>query len=1373
MSSVSAVICLVALFLRATSTSITCTHGDRKWCKEDLNWTQLAGMLTGNPGSFNNTVCTLAAGHHTMEGGLYYIESINNFTLRGSPDGNTIIQCNSTKLLCRIVFKESENINIHNLTFVYPNRIERLAESASEECYESYNKKDEEKYYKHCEHFKSLLFSDVTYVTITNVQMIGADGNWMIVGPIGTYQIHNVSFTTWMGSLEFDNITEQNESNMKIVFILLSKMRNVSVDCKISNISFFVKKNFHSTAFHIIRQNFRPVNNRTHFINTLIKIENITAINQSVIQFNINSCKGLQVTLAKINASGGWSNQKDQSNNKDWSIIKNLTVMGKTFIRSAIQVYIEDSDHKKCNNMDFNKSSILITGGSFKKYLSSKGSGLLYEVNHSDKEAATGVTVTVRKCYFKKNLGLDYANVIYANEKESFGYNISNLVHQQNVILILQEVQILKNFRGLRIGKCVFGKREDTNSYFYQESYQRVHLSCPGDFPWRGALHLEGFQRHRVSLSNITINNTGGKGISLVNSIVEVAGCNLVNYSVSPYGGGILLMGNSLMLFHNNTTLNISANFAFLIGGGMYIMDNCTFSLNPLDECYCFFQFVHKNGSIMNKAALSDLKVTIHFQNNKARRVINLFNTNIDKCKLETEIDVNRTRLFNHLFHNTTSGDDKVEYSNSVASLPRRIVNCEATDLEIGNLTPISVYKGQNVAIDLMVMADMDIPMESVAHFFFEKPNYTNVSDLLTSIPLIYNTKLDHKCNNVVIPWSSLTQYTNLSNKTEFAFLQINVPLFSLAPIKFHPPSVFLYNFVNISINPTCPPGFIMRNNECQCHPYLTEHSIGCDISTVTLTIPTCHWIGKVHANSTDVHFSTACYPGFCNKSNKSVDLSSDPDGQCMFDRTGVLCSKCPKGMSVVFGSTDSICKLCSTSKIFLFVLVFLLLGPLLVSIMCYFNLTIATRTLNGFLFYTSTVYITSNTLHLSKNVNIGTAILSGNIFFELCLYDGFDQFGLKLLHFLFPLYLILIVASVILLPKYKCLNSQRLHKAIGPRIIPVLATITWISFSHISWAVINSLHFTDLCNTKTQVCHKVWIYDGDLEYFGSLKHIILGIIAIALLICVLIPVAVITLFGDLLRRCISKKMFLNFLDAFQASYRYRYGFWVGVRMMLPILIVLLITMRLFSLLEPHQVEIGIVVILIFILSFQIITNPFRGIQFNRCLPESLKRKMTERLSEKIANLLDMSFLLNMIALFSFIATGESEYVETMLVLSRVIAYCEFLLILIYHFLEYTYLGASLIEKLPCMVVRIKRFLKFKSARSNEDEIGSTSASTSRVNTVYLELKRNKEEDSTCSKSEGGNSNDVRSEDPGNEDFFNRANHLRVPLLSSPSASLQ
>ena len=203
-----------------------------------------------------------------------------------------------------------------------------------------------------------------------------------------------------------------------------------------------------------------------------------------------------------------------------------------------------------------------------------------------------------------------------------------------------------------------------------------------------------------------------------------------------------------------------------------------------------------------------------------------------------------------------------------------------------------------------------------------------------------------------------------------------------------------------------------MRNNECQCHPYLTEHSIGCDISTVTLTIPAYHWIGKVHANSTDVHFSTACYPGFCNISNKSVDLSSDPDGQCMFDRTGVLCSKCPKGMSVVFGTTDSICKLCSTSKIFLFVLVFLLLGPLLVSIMCYFNLTIATRTLNGFLFYTSTVYITSNTLHLSKNVNIGTAILGG-----FCLYDGFDQFGLKLLYFLFPLYLILIVASVILLP--------------------------------------------------------------------------------------------------------------------------------------------------------------------------------------------------------------------------------------------------------------------------------------------------------------------------------------------------------------------
>ena len=1353
---------MILFLVLLTLSSTACYHGDSEWCKENLNWTQLVGMLADNT-SLNNTVYTLAGGHHVMEGGEYSFQFITNFTLRGSPDGSTVIHCNSTNQLCRVLFKQSGKINIHDLKFVYPieNRIKQIRRS-SDVCYKSSNTNNpsKKKYYKHCEYLKSWVFADSANVTISNVHFVGPDGNWLLVGPVGTYHIHNVTFYTQTYSQGFFNT---NESDNIITFVLLSQVRNVNFTCKVSKMSFFAenysdhnngivkgKEKLHSTAIHIIKEkatiDTSMNNSRKYVQNSNIMFESVEVKNQAVIQLSINTCGELLLSINNITAQGGW-----------YSEIRNFTKSDEKFIGSAIRMYINSEN---CTAWDSQKSSISINNGQFTNYLSSKGTGLLYEVYHSH---AANVHLKVSRCSFRDSWGLKYANMIHAECQTPQKVNLTE-IHRCPTILTLENVRISKNERGLKVGKCNLGERTK-DGYFYQESYQNVKLSCPTKFPWKGALHLEGFQGPSVSIANINISHSGGKGISLINSNVQLIGNNIVDYNLSPYGGGILLKGNSLMLFHNNTMLSITKNYGFRIGGGMYIMDSCTFELNPLNECYCFFQFVHENGSIVNKLMLRDLNVTISFQNNKAGRVVNLFNTNFDKCKLETEIDGNRTQLYQQLFHAPLG-----EMNNSyfVSSLPRRIVNCN--DSGGDQLAPVNVYMGQDVTMDLMVLADMDLPMESVAYFYLEKSWYVNYSELHKSLPLVYNTKLDAKCNIVAIQWCSITQQnlrnSNSDNMSNPFFFQINIPLFNLAPNEI-PDSIFLYSLVNVSIYPYCPPGFIMSNNECQCHPYLTEHNITCELSTVvTLTIPRYHWIGRVYANSTEVHFSTSCYPGFCKTPNKSVDLSTNPDDQCLFGRTGVLCSICPTGKTAVYGS--NICKPCSSKRIWLTIFAFLLLGPLMVLIMCCFNLTIATRTLNGFLLYTYVVNINSDRILplLSENSMAFLSILSLDFGYGLCLFKESGQFTVAIYYFVLPLYMLLIVVSALLLPKCNCLNIQRLHKAVGPRIIPVLATITWLSFSHISMAVINSLHPTDLCNTQTQTCHKVWIYDGELEYFGSWKHIILGTIAVFLLICFLIPIAVIAIFGDLLRRCISRKVYLNFLDAFHASYRHRYGFWVGVRLVTPIIIVLLKT--LFTGLESQQVDLGVVTIFVLILSFQIVTKPFRGVQVERCLPQSLKRRMTKNLSQKIANNLDVSFLLNIILLFSFLVYENRQNAQVIIILSRVIAIGEFLMIVLYHFLEYTSLGAKLVEKLPFLVLRIKHVLKVKSIRnlSNGDNGGSVSAS--RFNTVYLELNREEESISYETETE----NDVRSED-SEEEMFNRANQLREPLTASPSLPLQ
>jgi len=86
----------------------------------------------------------------------------------------------------------------------------------------------------------------------------------------------------------------------------------------------------------------------------------------------------------------------------------------------------------------------------------------------------------------------------------------------------------------------------------------------------------------------------------------------------------------------------------------------------------------------------------------------------------------------------------------------------------------------------------------------------------------------------------------------------------------------------------------------------------------------------------------------------------SNPDSQCQFNKSGVLCGKCQHDLSAVFGSSQ--CKHCFNMYLFIIIPIEIA-GIILVIILFIFNLTVLNETINTFIFYVNIIDINMFTL--------------------------------------------------------------------------------------------------------------------------------------------------------------------------------------------------------------------------------------------------------------------------------------------------------------------------------------------------------------------------------------------------------------------------
>ena len=1280
-------------------------------------------------GAFNqsNVVWIFKEGKHALNGTIVPFTNVHNVTLMGSrecepPDiDNCTIQCIGDQV-CMFLFVTSNNITISNLRFVHQdtfdlnpvseNTLRQYLPMQNNLCYSyslGFPSSMAHAHYKNCLHDRSWVFVDTVNVTVSNITFVGRNSYWAVVRPNGKYTVSNCQFHRLF--LAQSSISGDPQHYMTVV-LRKPLDRQSTLAFLITNSKFTSNTFFPSIPFiRMLKKN--HMSNTTE-VGVLVTYPAVHVISDMPLSgwktnFTIHKCSfrkcspfqltavedpGLTVTLNTVNA-----NARNQKLQEWWAQVRY------PFLGSAIRLFLTNcytpkmhqiqtsaqtskmNQHLCVMNSSAPLSNITLISSNFTLFTSDKGCTFLYQ-GHIAEGCPRGLRIVLQSNSFAYCYSQKFRSTVYAHQDHMDQHLVDHHTHQGNEpthdehMLVIDSNINKQNFMNNKLDtRCVVFERHPDSKTRYQTgsvSYKIRCEDCQDSCIGQGVYFISGFQqKDRVLFSGNRITVNMAQGLTLVGSVLELAGTNFIQRSKDYYGGGLAMYDNSQLWIRNGSQLDVSRNHAIVRGGGIFIHDSCP-AVHSRD-CPCFFQFIGNDGMPLRNTSADSFSASVTLHKNTVRvasraRATMIFNSNIDNCALKGLFnDSVKKELFQRVFGIV---DLKNITQDKISSITRSFCNCSNDNDRTAKCTPwrydlLPVYPGQNLTLNVMVLGDMRIPLENVLYVRLEEKQYAKQKKSYFPLPLHSTHVLQSDCNKITIP------PLPPEGKSPWV-LQLMVPL-----IPGRNQDVFLYAYIQTRTS-KCPKAYSLVKSDsqiqCECYKFLYHMKVKCLLDVQQFTLPKNYWISTEEGNkdnsNTKVLLSADCPKIYCitTKGGKQVSLD-EPDKQCTHGRSGVLCGQCPKGKSVVGYSFA--CKTCTNWGVLLLV-PFLIAGPLLIALICCLNLTISVGSINGFLLYINIIGIHRDTLTISTGDSTQGMRLIGAIPVDgICIYDGMDEFASTLLSYLFPMYLLTLVGVICLLPKCKCVNMHKINRRIGPRITPVLATIILLSYTQLAESVIRSLLYVELFETDgtNTTSRLVWMFDGSLEYFHSPKHIILACLALLVLTCFLLPVTVIAIFGDLFRRFFRGPWYMNFLDTFHGAFRFRFGFWIGIRILLRILSMV---MKIF--LPVNELFLITAYTIMTLLFLQILIRPFRGIRVDECVSKRIKEKhFPEPLQRELVHSIDHSFLVNLIAVFMYLPY-DVQNTATVLIVSRVIAYMEFTSILLYHTLEYSPVGPFIFD---------------------------------------------------------------------------------------------
>ena len=368
--------------------------------------------------------------------------------------------------------------------------------------------------------------------------------------------------------------------------------------------------------------------------------------------------------------------------------------------------------------------------------------------------------------------------------------------------------------------------------------------------------------------------------------------------------------------------------------------------------------------------------------------------------------------------------------------------------------------------------------------------------------------------------------------------------------------------FVSVELLP-CPVGFQSVGGKCICHQVLLKNNINrCSIfnGTAVILIPAPYWIGLPNNANSTILVHPHCPFDYCQSEDLNITADS-PNSQCQYQRSGVLCGRCSKGLSMILGSSE--CRKCSNIYL-LSIGTFILMGVALVTILTLLNMTVSVGSLNGLILFANILQANRATL-LPPTTSNFNAFLSGFIAWlnldlgiPMCFFDGLTTYVKTWLQFVFPVYILALVGATITTSNY----STRVTRLLGTNAISVLATLVLLSYTKILRVLITAFSFTML--TGSQGHHSVvWLVDGNVKYFEA-KHAVLFLIALLVLMLLVVPYTITLTAAPWIQKSRFNQVsslynrFKPLFDAYMGPYKDKYRYWTGMLLLARVVLIVL-----------------------------------------------------------------------------------------------------------------------------------------------------------------------------------------------------------------------
>ena len=655
--------------------------------------------------------------------------------------------------------------------------------------------------------------------------------------------------------------------------------------------------------------------------------------------------------------------------------------------------------------------------------------------------------------------------------------------------------------------------------------------------------------KSNVNISNSRFYNNKISALKTINSKIVLSGVVTFEGN-SALKGAAMMVINSTMLITSNSTLMYENNSAVVSGGAIEAWDTPMYHYSRAKRSsvcpVTIFEFHHS--------------AKIVFANNSAGSGgDNIYGGSLGHFCWPAE-SKNFFTLYDMM---KEAGQTSM---SSVASDPSRV--CLCNDMGIPQCTIVFdqsdhlVYPGQTLSFSAVVVGQLfgTVSGSVFAQFL---PTPSTSSDIRLAPFQETQVVSQHHCNKLEFTIYSLP----LRNRTVLTLNAINrkttelvnATIVSQALSRYRHftknrgsfPKNLLYFpvFVYITIL-SCPPGFAItaEPHACDCSPHLK--GITCDIQTQTFHRNGLIWVGPINNENNsivDVLVGSWCPHNYCSTKHLSVHLD-DPDIQCSYNHSGVLCGGCQHGLSLALGSTQ--CLHCSNNYLAL-LLPFALAGIILVFFLKVLNLTISDGTLNGLILYANVVKANEYLFLLEKQMQvspIGIFISWFNLDLgiETCFFISLNANKKTWLQFAFPLYVWLIAGLIIVLAKY----NYRVARIIGNNSVPVLATLFLLSYAKFVNTIIRALSYSVLASENHTVL--VWGADGNVKYLNS-SHAPLFAVAIFTLVFLSVPYTFLLLLAPFLTKCrhrLVTRMLLKlkpFLDAHYGPNKDKLRYWFGL----------------------------------------------------------------------------------------------------------------------------------------------------------------------------------------------------------------------------------